>query len=137
VQCQKNPRPRSNPNGRKYLFKHRDVALHFGAALRNDITRVALAVIPLALLTSGCSIALDEGIYNAADKFNFLDCSSLAQKIQTASAREAELTRLINGAAGGAEGQAIDMLAYEAELNSVRSELLEIRKMSMLNTAHR
>jgi hypothetical protein len=90
--------------------------------------RLAFAAVCLALLTSGCSIALDESIYAAPGKFDFLDCSSLAQRAQKASAREAELSGLMNRAAEGAGGQVVNALVYQDELNTVRAELRALRK---------
>ena len=42
--------------------------------------RLVFAAVCLAMLTSGCSIALDESIYAAPGKFDFLDCPSIAQR---------------------------------------------------------
>jgi hypothetical protein len=90
--------------------------------------RLVFAAVCLALLTSGCSIALDESIYAAPGKFDFLDCSSLAQRAQKASTREAELSGLMNRAAEGAGGQVVNALVYQDELNTVRAELRALRK---------
>ena len=90
--------------------------------------RLVFAAVCLGLLTSGCSIALDESIYAAPGKFDFLDCPSLAQRAQKASAREAELSSLMNRAAEGAGGQVVNALVYQDELNTVRAELRALRK---------
>ena len=42
--------------------------------------RFAIAAVCLALLTSGCSIALDDSIYAAPGKFDFLDCPSITNR---------------------------------------------------------
>jgi hypothetical protein len=90
--------------------------------------RLAFAAVCLAMLTSGCSIALDESIYSAPGKFDFLDCPSIAERAKRASARESELTGLMNRAGQGAGGPVVNVLVYQDELNSVRAELQTLRK---------
>jgi hypothetical protein len=89
--------------------------------------RLALAAVCLALLTSGCSIALDDSIYAAPGKFDFLDCPSIAERAKKASARETELTGLMSRASEGAGG-VVNALVYQDQLNTVRAELQALRK---------
>ena len=90
--------------------------------------RLALAAVCLALLTSGCSIALDDSIYAAPGKFDFLDCPSIAERAKKASARESELTSLMSRASEGAGGGVVNALVYQDQLNTVRAELQALRK---------
>jgi hypothetical protein len=80
------------------------------------------------MLTGGCSFALDDSIYAAPGKYDFLDCPSLAERAKKASARELELTRLMSRAAEGAGGQVVNAIVYQDELNTVRAELQAVRK---------
>jgi len=89
--------------------------------------RLAFAAVCLAVLTSGCSIALDDSIYAAPGKFDFLDCPSIAERAKKASAREAELT-LMTRAAEGAGGPVVNAIVDQDELNTVRAELAALRK---------
>ena len=90
--------------------------------------RLAFAAVCLAVLTSGCSIALDDSIYAASGKFDFLDCPSIAERAKKASAREAELTQLMTRAAEATGGQVVNAVVYQDELNSVRAELVALHK---------
>ena len=90
--------------------------------------RLAFAAVCLAVLTSGCSITLDDSIYAAPGKFDFLDCPSIAERAKKASAREAELTQLMTRAAEGAGGPVVNAIVYQDELNTVRAELAALRK---------
>ena len=90
--------------------------------------RLAFAAMCLAMLTSGCSFSLDDSIYAAPGKFDFLDCASIAERAKKASAREAELTQLMTRASEGAGGQVVNAIVYQDELNTVRAELTALRK---------
>ena len=90
--------------------------------------RFAIAAVCLGLLTSGCSVALDDGIYAAPGKFDFLDCPSIANRAKTASARETELTELMSRSREGAGGPVVNALVYQEELNTVRAEIEGLRK---------
>jgi hypothetical protein len=73
--------------------------------------RFTAAAVCLALLTSGCSIALDDSIYAGPGKFDFLDCASITNRTKTASARETELTELMSRARESAGGPVVNTLA--------------------------
>jgi|SRR5271165_429107 len=90
--------------------------------------RLAFAAVCLAVLTSGCSFSLDDSIYAAPGKFDFLDCPSLAERAKKASVREAELTRLMTRASEGAGGPVVNAIVYQDELNTVRVELQALHK---------
>ena len=90
--------------------------------------RLAIAAVCLALLTSGCSIALDDSIYAAPGKFDFLDCPGIANRAKVASARETQLTELMSRARESAGGPVVNALVYQDELNSVRAEIQALRK---------
>ena len=90
--------------------------------------RFAMAAVCLGLLTSGCSIALDDGIYAEPGKFDFLDCPSIANRAKAASARETQLTEMMSHAQDGAGGPVVNAIAYQDELNTVRAELQALRK---------
>ena len=90
--------------------------------------RFAIAAGCLALLTSGCSIALDDTIYAAPGKFDFLDCPSITNRAKAASARETQLTELMSRAREGAGGPVVNVLVYQDELSTVRAELEALRK---------
>src|SRR5215475_12448626 len=97
-------------------------------AARRKRMRLALAAVCLAVLTSGCSIALDDSIYAAPGKFDFLDCPSIAERAKKATAREAELTQLMTRAAEATGGQVVNAVVYQDELSSVRAELVALHK---------
>jgi hypothetical protein len=88
--------------------------------------RYAMAAVCLGLLTSGCSIALDDGIYAAPGKFDFLDCPSITNRAKAASARETQLTEMMSRAQDG--GPVVNAIVYQDELNTVRAELQALRK---------
>jgi hypothetical protein len=90
--------------------------------------RLSFAAVCLALLTGGCSIALDDSIYAAPGKFDFLDCATIAERAKTASAKETELTGLMSRARDGAGGPVVNALVYQDQLNMVRAELQALRK---------
>jgi hypothetical protein len=90
--------------------------------------RFAIAAGCLALLTGGCSIALDDTIYAAPGKFDFLDCPSIANRAKAASDRETQLTELMGRARDGAGGPVVNALVYHDELNTVRAELQALHK---------
>jgi hypothetical protein len=90
--------------------------------------RFTAAAVCLALLTSGCSIALDDSIYAGPGKFDFLDCASITSRTRAASARETELAELMSRARESAGGPVVNTLAYQDELNTVRAELQALHK---------
>jgi hypothetical protein len=90
--------------------------------------RLAIAAVCFALLTSGCSIALDDSIYAAPGKFDFLDCPGLANRAKAASARETQLTELMSRARESPSGPVVNALVYQDELNTVRAEIQALRK---------
>ncbi len=90
--------------------------------------RFAIAAVCLGILTSGCSISLEDSIYGAPGKFDLLDCPSLANRAKATAARETELTELMSRATETTSGPVVNALVYQDELNTVRAELEALRK---------
>ena len=86
----------------------------------------------LALLTAGCSMALDDvgSVYAAPGQYDFYKCPDLSTRAKAYAQRETELTGLMTRASQGAGGGIVNTLVYQDELNTVRAQLAMLRKAS-------
>lgn len=93
---------------------------------------VRAAAACVVLLATGCSVPLDDtaSIYAAPGQFDFFKCPDLANRARAASQREAELTALMERAGHDASGAIVNTLVYQDELNTVRAQLQELRKVA-------
>src|SRR5436853_6726127 len=85
-----------------------------------------VAALLLSMACGGCSMALDDssGVYAAQPgKYDFLDCPGLLKVRQTQTAREAEITALMERANQGGGGGVVNALVYRDQLNTVRADL--------------
>ena len=65
--------------------------------------------------------------YTAPAKFQFLRCEDIAKRLAAAQARDQELRGLMERANRGVGGSAVNMLVYEPDLQTVQSELRQLR----------
>src|SRR5262245_60955905 len=89
------------------------------------------AAILVLFACGGCSMALDEGsgVYAAQPgKYDFLDCPGIQQRMQTAGAREAELTQFMDRSSQGTGGTVVNALVYRDQLNMVRADRQALQK---------
>ena len=79
---------------------------------------------------AACSTTLEDAgnLYLAPGKFDFLKCPDLAKRSMEASAREKELTSLMDRANQDPAGPIVNALVYSTDLNTVRAELAQLRK---------
>jgi hypothetical protein len=84
----------------------------------------------LAGTVAACSTTLDDvgGLYVAPGKFDLLKCRDLAQRSMRASAREKEITSLMDRANQDTAGPLVNALVYSTDLNTVRAELALLHK---------
>jgi hypothetical protein len=84
----------------------------------------------LAGSLAACSTAMEDvgGLYVAPGKFDLLKCPDLARRSMQASAREKELTSLMDRANQDTAGPLVNALVYSTDLNTVRAELAMLRK---------
>ena len=84
----------------------------------------------LASTVAACSTTLEDAgnLYLAPGKFDFLKCPDLAKRSMEASAREKELTSLMDRANQDPAGPIVNALVYSTDLNTVRAELAQLRK---------
>ena len=84
----------------------------------------------LAGSVAACSATLEDvgGLYVAPGKFDLLKCPDLAQRSMRASAREKQLTSLMDRANQDTAGPLVNALVYSTDLNTVRAELALLRK---------
>jgi hypothetical protein len=84
----------------------------------------------LASTVAACSTTLEDmgGLYVAPGKFDLLKCPDLARRSMQASAREQQLTSLMDRANQDAAGPVVNALVYSTDLSTVRAELALLRK---------
>jgi len=87
-------------------------------------------VVLLAGTIGACSATLEDagGIYVSPGKYEFLKCPDLAQRSMAASAREKELTSLMERANQDTAGPLVNAMVYSTDLSTVRAELALLRK---------
>jgi hypothetical protein len=92
-----------------------------------------VAMILIAGIVSACtgtgtfdSDALS--IYAAPGKYDFLDCATIATRLQGASARETQLRELMSRANEAAGGSIVNAMVYQDDFNTARADVRALRK---------
>ena len=66
--------------------------------------------------------------YAEPGRYDFLDCTSIAERITKASDREKQLAQLMTRASEAADGAIVNAIAYQDEYNTARANLRSLRK---------
>jgi hypothetical protein len=118
---------------------------HFGEchlsarSLSNGLNRAgghlltAAVGVLFALALSGCgSITAQTGTsaYIAPGRFNVYTCSDITERTQIVQKRKDELEQLMGRASDGAGGSFVNAIAYQAEYQQSRDELVELSRAS-------
>ena len=84
----------------------------------------------LLALTGACAPTLEDmgTVYVSPGKYDLLKCPDLAQRAMAASAREKELTSLMDRANQDVAGPVVNALIYSSDLSTVRAQLALLRK---------
>jgi hypothetical protein len=89
-----------------------------------------LIAMSLAIFLGGCASTANmvgDPFGSTPDKFHFLHCNDINQRLVTTKAREQELRTLMDRSAAGAGGSAVNLLVYQPEYNTVSSDLQQLR----------
>lgn len=91
--------------------------------------RIIVSVAMLAAALGGCSTVADNfgDPWVQPGKFQFLHCEDLGKRLVTAQSREQELHALMDRAASGGGGTAVNLFVYEPDLRQVQAELRALR----------
>jgi hypothetical protein len=81
----------------------------------------------LGATLGGCATSLNVDPFVAPAKFQFLRCEDIAKRLVATKAREQELHTLMDRAEAGFGGPAVNMLVYQPDLQTVQSELRQLR----------
>ena len=81
----------------------------------------------LAATLGGCATSLNVDPFVAPAKFQFLRCEDIAKRLAATQTREQELRTLMDRAETGFGGPAVNMLVYQPDLQTVQSELRQLR----------
>jgi hypothetical protein len=89
-----------------------------------------LTIICVAAFTGGCASGDLDAVspYAEPGKYDFLDCTSIAQRMKEASDRERQLTDLMTRAQEGVGGGIVSAVVYQDDLNITRARLRSLRK---------
>ncbi len=87
-----------------------------------------LTAICVAGLVSACAGSDVITPYAAPGKYDFLDCTSIAERMKTTSARERQFNELMTRASEASGGFIVNAIAYQDDLNTARANLRELRK---------
>lgn len=107
--------------------------------------KAVVEALPAACLTAamaaslgGCSSTLNVigDPFVAPEKFQFLRCEDIAQRLVGTKAREQELRTLMDRSAAGAGGSTVNLLVYQPEYHSVTSELKQLREAQVEKQCH-
>ena len=93
--------------------------------MRQPTRGVATACV--ATIISGCA-SNDPSPYAEPGRYDFLDCTSIAERITKASDREKQLALLMTRASEAADGAIVNAIAYQDEYNASRANLRSLRK---------
>jgi len=94
--------------------------------------RIKLGVAALlAAILGGCTTSLSVDPFVAPAKFQFLRCEDIAKRLVAAQAREQELLTLMDRANTGVGGPAVNILVYQPDLQTVQSELRQLREAAV------
>jgi hypothetical protein len=81
----------------------------------------------LAATLGGCATSLNVDPFVAPAKFQFLRCEDIAKRLVATQTREHELRTLMDRAETDFGGPAVNMLVYQPDLQTVQSELRQLR----------
>jgi hypothetical protein len=81
----------------------------------------------LAATLGGCATSLNVDPFVAPAKFQFLRCEDIAKRLVATQTREQELRTLMDRAETDFGGPAVNMLVYQPDLQTVQSELRQLR----------
>ena len=95
--------------------------------LSNRPTR-GVAVACIAAIMGGCANEDILSPYAEPGRYDFLDCTSIAERIAKASNRERQLAQLMTRASEAADGAIVNAIAYQDEYNTARANLRSLRK---------
>jgi len=85
----------------------------------------------LPVILGGCAASLSVDPFVAPAKFQFLRCEDIAKRLVATQAREQELLTLMDRANSGVGGPAVNMLVYQPDLQTVQSELRQLREAAV------
>lgn len=81
----------------------------------------------LAATLGGCATSFNVDPFVAPAKFQFLRCEDIATRLVATQTREQELRTLMDRAETDFGGPAVNMLVYQPDLQTVQSELRQLR----------
>jgi hypothetical protein len=94
---------------------------------------VALPAAVLAVSLGGCASSMDflGDPFASPDKFHFLRCQDIAQRLAGSKAREQELRTLMDRSSAGTGGSTVNLFVYEPEFKQVQSDLKQLREAAL------
>jgi hypothetical protein len=95
--------------------------------MRARLTR-GVAAACIAAIISGCASDDILSPYAEPGRYDFLDCTSIAERITKASDREKQLALLMTRASEAADGAIVNAIAYQDEYKAARANLRSLRK---------
>jgi hypothetical protein len=95
--------------------------------LRAGLTR-GVAAACIAAIISGCASEDFLSPYAEPGRYDFLDCTSITERITKASDREKQLAQLMTRASEAADGAIVNAIAYQDEYKAARANLRSLRK---------
>jgi hypothetical protein len=96
-----------------------------------QLTR-GVATTCIAAIISGCAGEDILSPYAEPGRYDFLDCTSIAERITKASGREKQLALLMTRASEAADGAIVNAIAYQDEYRAARANLRSLRKAAEL-----
>jgi hypothetical protein len=93
---------------------------------------VALPAAVLATSLGGCASSFNFGDpFESPQKFHYLRCQDIAQRMVGTKAREQELRTLMDRSSAGTGGSVVNMFAYEPEFRQVQADLKQLREAAV------
>lgn len=91
------------------------------------------AVVLMAAALGGCATAANVvgDPFVAPAKFQYLRCEDIGKRLVSSQSRERELQTLMDRANGGTGGGAVNALVYGPDLQTVQSELRQLRQAAV------
>ena len=86
-----------------------------------QLTR-GLAIACVVAIISGCASDDILSPYAEPGRYDFLDCTSIAERITKASDREKQLALLMTRASEAADGAIVNAIAYQDEYRAARAK---------------
>jgi hypothetical protein len=97
--------------------------------MRTKLGTAALLVASLGGCTTSLNVISDPFV--APAKFQFLRCEDIAKRLVATQAREQELRGLMDRASASTGGSAVNMLVYQADYQTVQSELRQLHEVAV------